>query len=187
MPLCFGIFLISVIIYQGGSAPPDTSNYRTTKAKRARSTTATGTRLSEISVICRLPMPLGFGAFPIRVSIYQGASVSPDTSNYRTPEAKLARSTAETGIRCLEISFMRRSSRPLVSGLFLIRVNIYMGGSVSPYTSNYRRGEGKSARKTSGTGTRLSGNIRCVWSPHAISFRDFPDQCKHIPGRLCSA
>ena len=36
---------------------------------------------------CR-PMPLVFAMFLIRVNIYQGGSVSPDTSNYRTSKKK---------------------------------------------------------------------------------------------------
>ena len=39
---------------------------------------------------------------------------------------------------CLEISVARGRIAPLVSGLFLIIVGICQGGSVSPYTSNYR-------------------------------------------------
>ena len=42
----------------------------------------------EISVISRRPMPLVFGIPLRRVSISQGGSVAPDTSNYRTPNGK---------------------------------------------------------------------------------------------------
>ena len=42
----FGIFLTRVSIYQGRYVAPDTSNYRTTKERRTRSTAETGARLS---------------------------------------------------------------------------------------------------------------------------------------------
>ena len=40
---------------------------------------------------------MGFGYFPIGVGIYQGGSVSYDTSSNRTPMSKRARSKAEIG------------------------------------------------------------------------------------------
>ena len=83
---------------------------------------------------------------------------------------------------CLEISVMFGRSAPLRFGIFLIRLSIYQGSDVSPYTSNYRVRNAKRARSTAGTGARLSGYISYFWSPRAISFRDFPDQCKHLLG-----
>ena len=89
MPLGFGPCLVRVGIYQGGSVSPDTSNYRTTMEKRTRSTAETGSRLSGNISYLLSPMPLGFGMFLIRVSIYQCGSVLPDTSNYRRPDGKI--------------------------------------------------------------------------------------------------
>ena len=40
---------------------------------------------------------MGIGRFSVGVTIYQGGSVSSDTSIYRTPIAKRDRSKAETG------------------------------------------------------------------------------------------
>ena len=138
MPLVFVMFLIHVIIYQGGSASPDTSNYRTPKEKRARSKAETGPRPSgNISYIWS-PHAVVFGVFLVRVCIYQGGPVSPDTSNYRTPRGKRPRSTAEKELNCLEISVALGRSMSLVSGIFLIIVGIYNVGSVSHYTSDYR-------------------------------------------------
>ena len=51
----------------------------------------------EISVISGRAAPLVLGVFKISVSIYKGCSVPPDTSNYRTPKEKMARSTAGKG------------------------------------------------------------------------------------------
>ena len=81
----------------GGSVSAGTSNYRTPMAKRARSNAETGTGCLGISVRSGGSTPVGFGYFPIGVSIYQGGSVSYDTSNNRTPMSKRALSKAETG------------------------------------------------------------------------------------------
>ena len=120
-----------------------------------------------------LPIPLGSGVFLIRVSIYQGGSVSPDTSNYRAPAGKRARSTAGNVTRLSgNISYVCRTL-PLGFGMFLILVRIYQGGCVLPDTSNYRIAEAKRARSTAGTGNRLYGNISYVAPTRAIRFRDF--------------
>ena len=81
------------------------------------------------------------------------------------------------------------SCRPmsLVSGIVLIRVRIYQVGYVAHGKYIYRDPKEKGARPTAATGNRLGGNISYVWSLQAVSFRDFPDQCKHLPGRFFSA
>ena len=131
--------------------------------------------------------PLGFRMFLIRVGIGQECSVALDTSNYRTPVGKAPDRQRKLEPGCLEISVTPGSPAPLVCWLFLIRVRIYQGGSVSPDTSNYRMSEEKRARSTAETGTRLSGNISYATSPRSIMFRDFHEQRNHLPGRLCFA
>ena len=135
----------------------------------------------EISVTYCRSAPLGFVLFLIRVSIDQGGSASIDTSNYREPDEKVPDRHRKLEPGCLEISVTTGRPAPLVFWLFLIRVSIYQGGPVSPDTSNYRMPEGKRAQSTAGTGARLSGNISCARSFHAIRFRGFPDQCMRLP------
>ena len=135
---------------------------------------------------CR-SIPICFWMFLIRVIIYQGGSVSLDTSNYRTPGGKAPDRQKKLEPGCLEISFTPGRPIPLVFWIFLIRVSIYQGCSDAPDTSNYRTPGGKRSRSTSETGARLSGNISCAWSPHAVRFRGFPDRCVLLPARFCFA
>ena len=141
----------------------------------------------EIAAMSCLPMSLGFGPVLIRVSIYQIGAVSRDTSNYTTTMEKRTDRHREMERGCLEIPVTSSRPMPLGFGAFLIRVGIYQGGSVFPDTSIYRMPEGKRSRSTAATGARLSGNISYVWSPRAISFRGFPDPCKHVARRFCFA
>ena len=88
MPLGVGRFPTGVSIYQGCSASPDTSSYRTPTGERARSKAGSGTWMSRNISYGMGSAPLGFGRFPIGVSISQGGSVAADTSNYRMPKGK---------------------------------------------------------------------------------------------------
>ena len=138
IPLGFGIFLIRVSIYQGGSDSPDTSNYREPGENgpdRHRELERDSLAISAISCRSRI---LGVGVFLIRVCIYQGGPVAPDTSNYRTPEEKRARSTAGSGARLPGNIRYFFSPRVISYGISPIRGSIFHGGSVSPDTSNYR-------------------------------------------------
>ena len=60
---------------------------------------------------------MGSGRSPIGVSIYQGCSVSPDTSNYRTPMAHWADRRRKMGPGCLEISVTSGVPTPEDSGV----------------------------------------------------------------------
>ena len=91
------------------------------------------------------------------------------------------------GPDCLEISVASCRHMTLVFAMSLISVSIYQVGSVSPDTSDYRKSDEKRTRSTAETGPRLSGNISYIWSPHAVSYRGFPDPRKHLPGRFCFA
>ena len=141
----------------------------------------------KISDMSGRPAPLVCGIFLIRVSIYQGCDVSPDSSSYKTPKTKRGRSTAALQLGPLGISIMSCRSASLVFGLFQISVSIYHGASDSPDTSNYRMKKLKRTRQIAETGSRLSGNTRYVLAFRAVSFRGFPDPCKHLPGRFCFA
>ena len=88
---------IGVSVYQGGSFPHDTSIYRIQVAKRGRSKAGDGTGVSGNISYGRMCHGSGFLSCPAGVSISNGGSVSSDTSNYRMPMAKRARSKAETG------------------------------------------------------------------------------------------
>ena len=148
------------------------------------STEGPGTRLSENISYSRSPQASWLRDFLINVSIYQGGSLRHVHRTIgRRREDGPGRQRKQEG-DCLEISVMYGRAAPLGFGIFLIRVSIYKGGSVSPGISNYREPNAKRARSTAETGTRLSKNISYVWSPHATSFWDFPDQCKNLPGGL---
>ena len=141
----------------------------------------------EVSVTSCRSMSLVFGIFLIRVGIYPEGSVPIGTSNYRAPETKRARSTAGEGTRLsVNISYVL-SIRVSMFRPFPIRVCINQGGPVSPGASDCRMAKAKQARPKAETGTRVSGNTSYFWSPHAISFRDFPDHCKRLPRRFCFA
>ena len=88
---------IGVSIYKGGPGSSDISNYRTPMENWTDRKRKLGLGCLEISVMSGGPAPLGFGRFPIVLAIYQGGSVSSDTSNYRAPRVKRDRSKAETG------------------------------------------------------------------------------------------
>ena len=141
----------------------------------------------EISVMYCRRAPLGFRMCLIRVIIYQGGSVSPDTSNYRAPDAKVPDRQRKLEPGCLEIAVTPGCPAPLVFWLFLISVSIYHGCSVSPDTPNFRTPEENRARSTSGAGARLSGNISCARSFQAIRYRGLPDQCMRLPLMSCFA
>ena len=130
------------------------------------------------------PNPLRPGAFLIRVIICQGGSVSRDKSNYRAPKKNGPDRQRELERDWLEISVTTCRSSSLGSGSSLIRVAIYQVGSVSLGTSDYSAPKAKRDRPKAVTGTRLSGDISYVLSPHACTFRDFPDHRKHLPGRF---
>ena len=73
----------------------------------------------EISVARGRPVPLVFGIFLIRLSIWQGGSVSPDTSNYRDPKENGPDRQRKLERDFLEISVMSCRSMPLVVGFSL--------------------------------------------------------------------
>ena len=97
MTVGFGIPPIGVRIYQRGSVSSDTSNCRVPVENGPDRKRKLELGCMEISVSSGGFSPVGFGGLPIDVSIYQGGSVSSDTPNYRTPIAKRARSSADTG------------------------------------------------------------------------------------------
>ena len=63
---------------------------------------------------------------------------------------------------CLEISANYGRSAPLGFGLFLIRVGICLGRSVSADEANYIPPEESTPRATAETGTRLSGGYQLL-------------------------
>ena len=87
----------------------------------------------------------------------------------------------------LTISATSGRPSPLGFGIFLIRVSICQGGSLSLGTSNYRGPRGKRGRSTEESATRPSGDIRYAWAPRAIMFRDLPEPCRHLPWMFCFA
>ena len=185
MPLFSGVFLVRVSMCRGGSVSPDTSDYRTPEENGPDRQRKLEPDCLEIPVARGRPVPIVSGIFLAHVCIFQGCSVSNDTSNYMTPKQNGTDRPRQLGPDCLEISVTHWRYRPLGFGIFLIRVRIYQNGSVAPYTSNYRMSQAKRARSTAETGTRLSGNIIHVLSPHAIRLRDVPYHCMHLPGRFC--
>ena len=109
MPLVYGLILIRVGIYQGGS-------FRLIHRIIGRQWGKESDRLRElerdcleISVMSGRSMPLVFGIFLARAGIYQGGSSAPYTSNYRVPREKRARSTEET---CARVSGNTSYFRP---------------------------------------------------------------------------
>ena len=138
----------------------------------------------KISVTSVRPMSLVLVIFLTRVCIRQGGSVAPDTSNCRTPKENGTDRHRRLKRDRLEISVTYGRAMPLFSGIFLIRVSIYQGGSVPLGTSNCRAPSRKRPRSTAGNGIRLSGNMIYIWSPRAISFRGFPDRSKLLVGRF---
>ena len=78
-PVCIGLSLTRVIIYRRCSGATYTSNYRAPMAKRARSTSDTGTRLYGNTRCVLSPAPVGSGLRLTRARISQGGSVSPYT------------------------------------------------------------------------------------------------------------
>ena len=89
IPLGFGIFLILVGIYHGGSVSPDTSNYRAPEENDPDRQRKPERDCLGISVMSCRPMPLVPGMFLISVSIYKGGSVSRDTTICRTPQVSV--------------------------------------------------------------------------------------------------
>ena len=138
----------------------------------------------EISVTSGRTVPLCFGVFLIRVSICQGGSSPPEKSNYRKKKEDPPRSASETGTRLYGIIAYVWLFRAIRFGIFLVRVSIYPGGSVSPDNANSWVTKGESPRPTEETGTRLSGHISYVWSFHSVRFRGFPYLCTHLSGRF---
>ena len=130
---------------------------------------------------------MGFGRSPIGVRIYQGGSLSSDTSNYRIPISNGPDRKRELELDCMEISVRSGGSRTVGFGRFPIGVSICQGGPVSPGTLNYRTPMGKRPRSKAETGTGMSGNISYARVFRASGLRAFPDQCNHLPGRFCSS
>ena len=84
-PVGSGRLPIGVCIYHGGSASSDTSHYRmpTQNVPDRKRKQVLG--CLEISVRPKGSRAVGFGPFPIGLSIYKGGAVSSDTSNCRAP------------------------------------------------------------------------------------------------------
>ena len=132
------LFPIRVSIYHRGSVSLDTSNYRPPGEKVPDRQQKLEPGCLGISVTSGPPGPLVFWIFLISVSICQGGSFSPDTSNFMMPEENGPDRQRKLELDCLEISVISCHPVPLVFGIALVRVCIYHCGSVAPDTSNYR-------------------------------------------------
>ena len=151
-------------------------------AKRDRSTAETGARLSGNISYFSSHRAVSFLDFPGPCNHIPWRFFSPihriiglQWHNGPDRQRKLGRD-------CLQISVMSARSMPLDFEIFLISVIIYQGGLFHPIHRIIGRRR-KRALSTAETGTPQSGNISYVASPHFVSFRVLPGQCRHLPGR----
>ena len=92
--------------------------------------------------------------------------IRPIVGRQRKPDPDRQR---KLGRDCLELPAISGRPVSLGSGIFLIRVSIYQGGSFSRGKSNYGAPEENRTRSTADTGTPLSGNIRYFMGPAPLA------------------
>ena len=125
--------------------------------------------------------------FPDPVSVRQGGSVSPYTSDCRAPGQNGIYRQRRLGRDCLEISDARGRSMPLGSGVFRVRVSIWQGGACAHDTSNYTTPKQNWADRQRGLGPDYLEISVIACRNRPLVFGIFPDPFNHLTGRVCCA